>query len=347
LTEPIHLSSFVFAQQKEIIAYFPQWGVEHQPYYIKHIEQAGSADKITIINYAFAIPQPDSSGKIIAGFMNAFYDYRQVYSKEMSIDGIADKKDQKLRGHFNQLKKLKARHPHLKIMLSIGGWLGSVYFSDAALSQSSREIFVNSCIDRFIEGNLPVKDNAGGKGVASGIFDGFDIDWEFPIKGGVPSIHHNKNDNNNLTKLYALFRKKLDAIDPALLLTAAVPAKDNPAQIYNIKEDAQYLDWYLLMTYDFYGGWDRHTGHLANLLTNPKNNVPFSMDATVKLFHKDYGVPLNKLIPGVAFYGRSWKNVENMKNGFNQSGVNGPGKYEAGFNYYADIMYPSCEVHLS
>ncbi len=199
----LFLSINVAAQQKEIIAYFPQWGVEHQPYYIKHIEAAGSANKITILNYAFIVPSPDSTGKIIAGFMNDYYDYQQIYSTDMSIDGIADDPQQKLRGHFNQLKKLKSRHPNLRITLSLGGWLGSIYFSDAALTESSREIFVNSCIDQFIKGNLPVKNGAGGKGVASGIFDGFDIDWEYPISGGAQGMKHNKNDNNNLTLLDA------------------------------------------------------------------------------------------------------------------------------------------------
>ncbi len=334
----LFLSINVAAQQKEIIAYFPQWGVEHQPYYIKHIEDAGSANKITILNYAFIVPSPDSTGKIIAGFMNDYYDYQQTYSADMSIDGIADDPQQKLRGHFNQLKKLKSRHPNLRITLSLGGWLGSIYFSDAALTESSREIFVNSCIDQFIKGNLPVKNGAGGHGVAEGIFDGFDIDWEYPISGGAQGMKHNKNDNNNLTLLYALFRKELDQIDPDLLLTAAVPTRDNPDQLFNITEDANYLDWYMLMTYDFYGGWGTTTGHLANLLTNPQANIPFSMDEAVRKFHNDYNIPYSKLIPGAAFYGRSWKNVAGIQNGFNQSGTNGPGIYEAGFDYYTDIL---------
>ncbi len=325
-------------QKKEIIAYFPQWGVEHQPYYVKHLEEAGSADKITILNYAFAEPGPDSSGKIIPQFMNAYYDYQQVYSAEMSVDGRADDSSQALRGHFNQLKKLKARHPSLKVTISLGGWLGSVYFSDAALTEESREVFTESCIDIFIRGNLPVDNGAGGHGIAAGVFDGVDIDWEYPIRGGVQGIHHHKNDNDNLTKLYALFREKLDAINPDLLLTAAVPVKADPAQIYNIKKDAQYLDWYMLMTYDFYGGWDRQTGHLSNLFTNPENAHPASLDAAVRKFRDDYGIPASKIIPGAAFYGRSWKNVGSDNNGFNQTGSVGPGIYEAGYDYYVDIM---------
>ena len=335
----LSLSGAVKSQHtKEIVAYFPQWGIEHQPYYVKFIETTGAADKITELNYAFAVPGLDSTGKIVAKFMNAHYDYQQVYSAEMSIDGQADDSAQALRGHFNQLKKLKAKHPDLKVLVSIGGWLGSTYFSDAALTKESREVFAESCINTFIRGNLPVERSAGGEGVATGIFDGIDIDWEYPMEGGAEGIHHNKNDKDNLTKLYALFRKKLDGINPDLLLTAAVPAKDDPAQLFNLREDAGYLNWYLLMTYDFCGGWDRRTGHHANLLTNPNTPLSPSMDAAVRKYRDDYGIPADKVIPGAAFYGRSWKNVESDNNGFNQPGIIGPGIYEAGVNYYSDII---------
>ena len=326
------------APKKELVVYFPEWGVEHQPYYIKDIEERNSADKISVLNYAFALPQPDSSGKVTAHLMNPFYDYQQIYSAEMSIDGIADNSSQALRGHFNQLKKLKARHPHLKVVVSIGGWLGSVYFSDALLTEKSREIFAESCIDLFIRGNLPLENGAGGKGVAAGIFDGIDIDWEYPVSGGVDGIRHNEKDRENLSKFYALIRKKLDAINPDLLLTAAVPVRASRTKLYNIKKDARYLDWYLLMTYDFYGGWDKQTGHLANLLSDSQDNLSLSMDTGVRKFRDIYAVPVSKIIPGAAFYGRSWKNVDSINNGLNRPGETGPGIYEAGFNYYCDLI---------
>ena len=39
-------------------------------------------------------------------------------------------------GNFNQLKKLKAKYPNLKILVSIGGWTYSKYFSDAAATDA-------------------------------------------------------------------------------------------------------------------------------------------------------------------------------------------------------------------
>src|ERR1035437_1073979 len=186
------------AQKREIVAYYPEWGPALRNYYVKNIEISGSANKITVLNYAFIEPAPDSSGNITAKFMNPYQDYQKIYSANSSVDGVADDSTQLLRGQFNQLKKLKAMHPELKIVISIGGWTGSTWFSDAALTPQSREKFVNDCIDKFIYGNLPITKNAGGNCVAAGIFDGFDIDWEFPVTGGDEGIHHNKNDRENL-----------------------------------------------------------------------------------------------------------------------------------------------------
>lgn len=336
------LATISSAQKKEVVAYFPEWGVNYKPYYVKNIETSGAAEIITVINYAFSEPRPDSLGKIVPVFAYPDYAYTQVYSSDISIDGKADDPSQPLKGHFNQLKKLKQRHPHIRIVVSLGGWSGSVYFSDAALTPESRESFVNDCIDIFIKGNLPLRNGAGGKGVAAGIFDGIDIDWEFPISGGPDGIRHNPNDNDNLTELFKLFRKKLDEIDPKLLLTAALPSPKQTVANFNVSEDMKYLDWFCLMTYDFYGGWSPTTGHHTNLLTsegeNELNENKISLDKTVKLFMNRYGVPAKKLVPGLAFYGRGWKNVETINNGLFQSGSAAPGKYEEGHNYYSDVI---------
>ncbi len=332
----------ISAQKKEIVAYLPEWRAKGEhPYYVKDVEKHNSADKITVINYSFLIPEPDSSGNIIPDFLDSNMAYQQIYTSDMSIDGIADDSTQPLRGQFNQLKKLKQKHPQLKIVLSVGGWEGSIYFSDAALTPESREIFVNTCIDRFISGNLPVVNGAGGKGAAAGIFDGFDVDWEYPVKGGVDSTHHNPEDNNNLSKLFALFRVKLDSINPDYILTAAVPATEKYARYYNINNDQQYLDWYNLITYDYRGGWDKVTGHNSNLLSSSAdttfNRERNSFDKTIHLYNCVYGVSRSKLVPGAAFYGRGWEDVDSVNYGLGMSGSSTKGIPEDGFNYFSDL----------
>ena len=338
------------AQKKEIVSYY----TGSYPGYLKILEGNGSADKITILDYAFAIPLPDSSG-IIPWFSNAYSVYHEVYSKEKSIDGIADSSNQPLRGQSNQLRKLKARHPDLKIMLSIGGWGGSTYFSDAALTSESREKFVDACIDFFIEGNLPVENNAGGKGSAKGIFDGFDIDWEFPISGGPEGTHYNPSDRENMTALFALFRKKLNAINPELLLTSAVSARSWEFWKYNFNKDQQYLDWFNVMTYDNHGIWDLITGHHTNLLSSP-NDPDWrkeSLDHTVKYLLDSCDVSSDKIIPGAAFYGKGWENVEGINSGLYQQGNADVVKHHIRFknyNDYSDIIkngYQLCWDNLA
>src|ERR1035437_11175510 len=261
------------AQKKEIVAYYPEWGSAYQHYYVKNVETSGSAKKITVLNYAFIEPGPDSSGNIIAKFMNPYLDYQQVYSADSSVDGTADDSTQLLRGQFNQLKKLKAMHPGLKIVISIGGWTGSTWFSDAALTPQSREKFVNDCIDKFIYGNLSRINNVGGNGVAAGIFDGFDIDWEFTVTGEVEGIHHNKNAREKLSELITLFRKKLDGLKPGFLLTAAIPARGSDLWKFDLAKDQVNINWYNLMTYDFHGSWDNKADHHTNLFSPPADTI--------------------------------------------------------------------------
>ena len=244
----------LFAQKKEIVAYFSGEDVLHG-YFVKNIKTSGAADKITTLIYAFAIPAPDSLGSIVPQ-INSYIDYQQTYTSDMSIDGVADDSTQQLRGIFNQLKKLKADYPELKILLSIGGWGGGKYFSDAVKTPVSREIFVDDCINKFIYGDLPVINGVGGNRSAEGIFDGFDIDWEFPVNGGPEGTHNNPEDKENLTKLLELFRKRLNIVNPNLILTEAVAGDKPNLNNYDIKADAQYLDWFNLMTYDFHGSWN-------------------------------------------------------------------------------------------
>jgi len=328
----------IFTQKKEIIAYFGGYHSAHSGFLVKDVEKRGVADKITVINYAFATPWPDSSGNIIPQ-INPYFAYQEVYSGEMSVDGIADDSTQSLRGNFNQLKKLKLKFPDIKILLSIGGYGGSKYFSDLALTGESRKKFVDECIDIFIRGNLPLVDNAGGSGSGKNIFDGFDLDWEFPVSGGPEGTHYNPNDRENQTALFTLFRKKLDAINPDLLLTTAVSARSWEFWKYNFNRDQKYLDWFNVMTYDYHGSWESVTGHHTNLLSSqfdPDDNRE-SMDYTVKYLLDSAKVDKNKIAPGAAFYGKGWMNVDSTNFGLYQQGNPDTSRSRIRFSNYMDF----------
>ena len=175
-------------------AYFTQWGIYANAFYPKNLDTEGIAGKLDYLVYAFenidptnktcfeadsAASQDENNPNAGDGAGDSFADYGKSYGADISVDGVADTFNQPIVGNFNQLKKLKAKYPNLKILVSIGGWTYSKYFSDAAATDASRKKFVSSCIDMFIKGNLPLAQRLRRRGYRAGIFDGVDIDWEY------------------------------------------------------------------------------------------------------------------------------------------------------------------------
>ncbi|AUH39052.1 glycosyl hydrolase family 18 protein [Streptomyces sp. CMB-StM0423] len=359
------------------VGYFVQWGIYGRQYFVKDLDTSGAAARMDVINYAFANidpqnltclngvtkgttpnPQDPNQGD---GAGDAEADYGRAFPAGQSVDGVADDGWGKLRGNFNQLKKLKAKHPHLKILISLGGWTYSKYFSDVAKTPASREKFVKSCIDMYIKGDLPAYNGAGGPGVAAGIFDGIDLDWEWPgSPDGHPGNHWSTDDKANNTALIAEFRRQLDALGgDHKLLTAFTPA--DPKKIdagWDLKEIFTYMDFANVQGYDFHGSgsdnsWEpNRTGHQANLYPDAQSPYPndFSIDGAVQ-HYLDAGVKPRKLTIGFPFYGRGWQQVaDGGANGEWQS-ANGaaPGQFqeEAGNRGYDNLvaMVPNMTVH--
>ncbi|MFJ8436475.1 glycosyl hydrolase family 18 protein [Kitasatospora sp. NPDC094019] len=370
-------SDLVGAGKYARVGYFTQWGIYGRQYFVKNLDTSGSAAKLDVINYAFenidpvnltcmagvtkgttADPQDPDQG---TGAGDADADYARPMSAAQSIDGVADDGWGKLRGNFNQLKKLKAKYPNLKIVVSLGGWTYSKYFSDAAATDASRQKLVKSCLDVWIKGNLPVYNGAGGDGVAAGIFDGIDLDWEWPgSPDGHAGNHYSANDKANLTLLLAEFRKQLDALGGShKLLTAFTPA--DPVKInqgWDLSKIFNYLDIANVQGYDFHGAgsdnsWEpNRTGHQGNLYQDAQDPYAthFSVDAAVKPY-LDAGVNPRKLTIGLAFYGRGWQGVADggVKGEWQSATGAAPGQFaeEAGTRGYNNLIttFPNLAVY--
>lgn len=329
------------------IAYFDQWSIYGNAYFPSTIDTSGAASQLTTIIYDFenvdpnnltcfeAIKASDASNESDPnagdGAGDAFADYQKSYSS--SVDGSTDSFSQPIKGNFNQLRELKVKHPNLKILLSLGGWTYSKYFSDVAASSASRQKFVSSCIDMFLKGNLPTGisgDASGGPASGTGIFDGFDIDWEYPGVLGHVGNHVSSQDKANYTLLLQEFRNELDSYGASIgkhfELTAAVSSgQDKIAQIQT-DQVGKYLDFADVMTYDMHGGFEA-TGptNLQDPLHNSSNdpshviapgNEKYNIDTAIQAWTTglpDYGItggfPANKIVMGFPFYYRGWTGV--------------------------------------
>jgi chitinase len=322
------------SQPKQLTGYFIEWGIYGAGYFVKNVETSGSAAKLTTINYAFGNVAPDGDNNVVCKLGDDWADYQRPTSASESVSGNEVTWPNPVLGNFEQLRELKALHPDLKVLISLGGWTWSKYFSDAAATAAGRTKLVSSCIDLFIKGNLPDPGwgGMGGPGSAAGIFDGVDLDWEWPGSDGNTGNIIRAEDKQNFTLLVKEFRKQLDLYGNAVtkrhyLLTAFLPAA--PAKIaagFEVKKLFKDLDYGTLQGYDYHGPWEATTNHQANLFSSPSDPSPlphFSVDATVSAYLTE-GAPADKLVIGAPFYSHHWTGVTNANNGLFQSGTGAP-----------------------
>ncbi|MEV0785858.1 glycoside hydrolase family 18 protein [Streptomyces sp. NPDC050423] len=307
------------AAGSKVVGYFTDWGVYQRNYHVKNIETSGSADKLTHINYAFGNVQ---GGKCTVG--DSYADYEKAYTADQSVDGVADTWDQELRGSFNQLRKLKKLHPDLKILWSFGGWTWSGGFGEAAQNPAA---FADSCYSLVEDPRW------------ADVFDGIDIDWEYPNDCGLTCDTSGRDAYGNL--LSAL-RSKFGANN---LVTSAISADGSDGGKLDAVDyggAAQYVDWYNPMTYDFFGAWDAQGPTAPHSPLNSYPGIPkegFNSDAAISKL-KAEGVPASKLLLGIGFYGRGWSGVTQDEPGGTATGA-APGTYEAGIEDYK-VLKNSC-----
>lgn len=199
---------------------------------MKNLVTSGTAGKITHINYAFGNVQ---NGQCTIG--DAYADYDKAYTADQSVDGVADTWDQPLRGSFNQLRKLKKAYPNIKILWSFGGWTWSGGFPQAAANPTA---FAQSCY------NL-VEDPRW-----ADVFDGIDLDWEYPNACGLSCDTSGPAAFKNLVQAVKTRFGANNLVTAAITADASDGGKIDKADYAGA---AQYVDFYNVMTYDFFGAW--------------------------------------------------------------------------------------------
>lgn len=201
-----------------------------------------------------------------------------------------------------RLRGLKAVNPDLSILISVGGWSGSGGFSDAALTQESRERFARSAVQYVLDADI----------------DGVDLDWEYPGQPGAGNMYR-PEDRENFTLMLKTLREHLDraardqvAGEGRYLLTIATGASQTYLDHTDLREAQRHLDFINIMTYDFSGTWTDTVWHHTNLRAATGEGASGrGADVGVEE-HIRAGVPAHKLVLGVAFYGRGWHGVQGL-----------------------------------
>lgn len=201
-------------------------------------------------------------------------------------------------GNFQKLSALKQSYPNLETLISVGGWNDSGNFSDAAYSDASRTIFADSVVSFLAQYG----------------FDGVDLDWEYPVSGGLASNVRRSADKTNFTLLLSKLREKLDAQGARdgkhYLLTIAGGAGTSYAANTELGLIGNYVDYAVVMTYDIHGTWDAYTDLNAPLYTPAETSPQYkwSADQAVKAWTAA-GFSAAKLVLGVPFYGYLYSGV--------------------------------------
>ena len=289
-----------------VVGYLASWGVRSKGTRIAELP----GDRLTHVIYAFA--RIGADGRLALG---------DVCLDLGECEGRSGQGGVGPGGNFAQLRILKQRHPHLRLLIAVGGWTGSGRFSDVALTAESRRAFAESALDVVIRGHR-------------GLFDGIDVDWEYPVGGGLQGNAARPEDRRNFTLLLEELRRQLDAQGARegrrYLLTAATAA--GPSHVANLELDrvAALLDWFNVMTYDYHAG-SRETHFNEPLYAAAGDPTPqLNVDATVRLY-LDRGVPARKIVLGVPFYGRSYGRVPRTNRGlFQAAGGPAPREWGAG-----------------
>ena len=293
-----------------VVGYFRGNSMRSQ-FFLRDLISRGTISALDQINYSqvnirdarCVVADPDS-------------DLTYSFTAGNSVDGTADTPTMPLRGNFHQLQELKRLYPRIRLLISIEG-TPDVFVK--AAQPENRMAFVTSCVQQFIQGKIADGINA------AGLFDGIDIDWEYP----------EEVDKFNFISLLAEFRRQLDTVRPDLLLTVAMGTTRSSFHHLDMVAVARYADEVGIMNYDYAGPWNKKTGLVAPLYHVAGDpEIDGDVDATLWNYQQA-GVPLSHMLMGLPFYGYSWSQVGSENHGLFQLGE--PARTDATYNLIAAV----------
>ena len=213
-------------------------------------------------------------------------------------------------GLWNEVAELKKAWPDLKVTLSVGG-ATEKNFPNMAADAANRAAFIADVCKWMKDRNL----------------DGVDIDWEFP-------------SSSQRAQYITLLRETRDALDKLgeetgkqYSLSSAVSATYNASML----QAAEYADNLKVMNYDYYGSWSNITGHNANLYNNSRRGSDMSTDKSIRAY-LNAGIPPEKIMLGVAFYGKTWNGVS--------PGSSEPGLFQSYTTYGTEPGWTTIKSYL-
>ncbi|KAI0076958.1 glycoside hydrolase family 18 protein [Panus rudis PR-1116 ss-1] len=235
-------------------AYYPDWVVDSWP------PENLDYSKFDILFFAFATPNSSSGVSWDSGATSILK--RLVSSARSSGKGT-------------------------KVVLSIGGWGGSYWFSQAMSSSGNRSTFVNACVSAVNTYGL----------------DGIDIDWEYPNQSGAGNPH-SASDAANLLSFFTSLRS---ALGSSKIISAAVTCLPwtgpNGSPLTNVASYAAQLTYINIMNYDTWGassnpGPNAPLGNLCGTSRQPQASAQAALNQW-----KAAGMPANKMLLGLPLYG--------------------------------------------
>ncbi|KAJ2716642.1 hypothetical protein H4R19_000533 [Coemansia spiralis] len=250
------------AAEPVILGYYPSW---------KRAKMDGvDFSKYTHVNVGFSIPSSDGTF---------------TFEDDWALEAISS----------------QIRAGGAKVLMSVGGWTGSNYFSDILKNSAARSQLLASMTDYVRNNNL----------------DGIDIDWEYPGRqGNTCNAYDAQNDAANFLAFLGDLRQRFDAMFGARnkLITLAVrvePFDQTGGPMRDVSEFARYVDYASIMAYDINGAWNPETGPNAPFNFEGGKGTPLSFVSAIDAW-TSAGWPANQLVAGLGFYGRATVTQQNM-----------------------------------